>query len=94
MEPLIQSFTKTLAPCSGCGNNGVDYFIEQKAKGEKMTFILQVEATGDDLIKAISGDRSAWNVISGNPARQQPVGQATGTFQQTTTTSVPTIKPV
>lgn len=94
MQPLIQSFTKNLQPCSGCGNSAVDYFIEQSAKGENVTFILQVEANGDDLIQAMTSDRAQWKVISGNPARQQTAvpAQITGsTFQRTTTQPTPTL---
>lgn len=95
MQPLIQSFTKNLSPCSSCGSNGVDYFLEQKQKGEKVTFILQVEVEGDDLIQSMQSDRAKWKVISGNPARQQaqPVAaQISGsTFQRTTTQPTPTL---
>lgn len=92
MEPLVQSFTKNLSPCTGCGNSAVDYFIEQKTKGAKVTFILQIEANGDDLIQAIQSDRTTWKVISGNPARQQqavPAQIQGSTFQRTTTQPTP-----
>lgn len=101
MTPLIQTFTKNLSPCGSCGSNGVDYFIEQSAKGEKVQFILQVQVEADDLTKAITGDRSQWSVVAANPIRPNPQpgqnlatvltgGKTSGqTFQQTTTVPAP-----
>lgn len=99
MKPLIQSLTKNLPPCPGCGSSAVDYFVEQSAKGEPMTFILQVQVETEtedaDLFTLANSDRSKWKVISGNPARQQSqpaAGQITGsTFQRTTTQPTPAL---
>lgn len=94
MEPLIQGFTKTLQPCSGCGKNGVDYFVQRK-KGEQVKFILQVEVTtdtdDDDLFSLANTDRTKWKVISGGPVRVNPgQAQSGGTqFSQTRTVTTP-----
>lgn len=91
MQPLVQSFTKNLSPCSGCGSSAVDYFVEQQNKGDKVKFILSVEVEADDLVKAITSDRSTWSVISGNPFRQPPQqGTVSGSqFQRSTTATIP-----
>lgn len=41
-QPLIQSFTKNLSGCSGCGQ------INLLSKGENVTFIVQVQVEAED----------------------------------------------
>ena len=82
----IDPETNKLRPESGCAkardrmNNGeafltvmFDRFFEQRTKGEKVKYILQVEVEADDLPEAIA-KKNEGKVIAGNP-RLTPVPQ-------------------
>jgi hypothetical protein len=81
----IDPETQQLRPESNCAkakqrlNNGepfftvmYDRFFEQRTKGEKVKYILQVEVEADDLADAMS-KRSEGKVIAGNPRPTPPV---------------------
>lgn len=86
MIPLVQSLTKNLSPCGGCGNSVVDYFIQHQ--GEIMTFVLQVQVEAESAGEAIQKMGSG-TVISVNPRPQQQTPVAR-TFSSTSMT--PTVQ--
>jgi hypothetical protein len=80
----IDSRTNDLRPESPCAkakqrlNNGepfftvmYDRFFEQRTKGEKVKYILQVEVEADDLGEAIA-KKNEGKVIAGNPRPTPP----------------------
>jgi len=80
----IDPGTQQLRPESACAkarkrlNNGepfltvmYDRFFEQRTKGEKVKYILQVEVEADDLLDAIS-KKNDGKVIAGNPRPTPP----------------------
>ena len=81
----IDPETNELRPESPCAkaknrlNNGeplftvlYDRFFEQRTKGEKVKYILQVEVEADDLADAMS-KKNEGKVIAGNPRPTPPV---------------------
>lgn len=90
----IDPETNELRPESPCAkaknrlNNGeplftvlYDRFFEQRTKGEKVKYILQVEVEADDLADAMS-KKNEGKVIAGNPRPTPPVQQQPRTSTQ------------
>jgi len=80
MNPLIQSFTKGLQPCTGCGKTEYSDFFEQRDRGEKVKFIIQlaVEADRSSAIDQRAIEASCNGEIRSINPIPQPVTPTTG----------------
>ncbi len=67
MQPLIQSFTKNLSGCSGCGSNDAVYetWAKAKEKGEKMTFVFEVAVQADTYKQAVGKVPDEFDILKG-----------------------------
>lgn len=96
MTPLIQSFTKTLSPCGGCGSNGSVYETWLKAKqlGKKMKFQFAVVIEAETYKQAVAKVPDDFEILSGGVKPEvKPVPQGTqtsGQFSRTTAGVRPT----
>ncbi len=94
MEPLIQSFTKNLAGCSGCGNNGsvYDTWLEAKQTGGKMKFQFAVVIEAENYKTAVGKIPDDMEILSGGVKQEQrPATQGTqtgGQFSRTQTQQI------
>ncbi len=71
MTPLVQSFTKNLKPCSGCGNS---FWQSIPIKENIMQYAVTVIVEADDLKSAVlKVPNEVGEVASVNPRPQQPI---------------------
>ncbi len=77
MTPLIQSFTKNLSGCSGCGNKDAVYetWYKSKQAGEKMKFQFTVVVEASDYKQAVAVIPDGFEILSGG-VKPEPKQQA------------------
>lgn len=86
LKPLIQSFTKNLSSCAGCGNGKI---VKYRLQVE-----VETENDNDDLFSLANTDRSKWKVVGGSAIHGS---QSEGTvvtrnqFQDTITQPTPAL---
>ncbi len=91
MQPLIQSFTKNLSGCSGCGNNDAVYetWVKAKEKGEKMTFVFEITVEADTYKQAVAKVPDEFDILKGITkidSKPQTQGQITSGLARPTGT--------
>ncbi len=96
MEPLIQSFTKNLSGCSGCGSNGAsepiyETWLKAKETGEKMKFQFAVVIEADTYKLAVAKIPDEMEILQGGVKPEpKPQGMQTGgQFSRTVTQPTP-----
>ena len=96
MEPLVQTFTNTLQPCSGCGKS------EILMANQETFFNVQVQVKAEDsfrVVEILSVLRNVEGVTLGSiiqlprvqPAQQPSIGQV-GKLEATSTLPPPNIQ--
>ncbi len=90
MQPLIQSFTKNLSGCSGCGNTDAVYetWVKAKEKGGKMTFVFEITVEADTYKQAVGKVPDEFDILKGTTkAEPKPPtqGQISSTLVRPTT---------
>ncbi len=65
--PLIQSFTKNLSGCSGCGSKDAVYetWLKAKKTGEKMKFQFSVVIEAENYKQAVSKFPDDFEILQG-----------------------------
>ncbi len=94
MEPLIQSFTKNLSGCGGCGSNDAVYetWVKAKQSGEKMKFQFGIVIEADNYKAAVAKVPDDFEILSGGvkPETKLSTGtQGSGQFARMPTQSTP-----
>ncbi len=95
MQPLIQSFTKNLKPCSGCGNGTGDSiyntWLEAKQKGEIMKFQLTIVVEADTYKQAVNKVPDEFEILAGQvkPEKPQPTVGVSNVFSRTSGVQIP-----
>ena len=84
MEPIINQFTKNLSGCSGCGQ------VKPINKGEKVTFIVQVQIEADSGKAAANKIPDECGIVIGVTKMNTPQQITNASqFQRTSTQPVP-----
>ena len=81
-QPLIQSFTKNLSGCSGCGQ------LPEIKKGEKVTFNVTVQVEAENGKEAANKIPDSAGIVVG-VAMKPPQNVGATQFQRSTTQAIP-----